>query len=124
MNATKTIAAFCLFAVLFISVVSTPVHASFKDDFVDLMNAYYGNVCRVKIEGVFTKTIRVDWTSQTVMLHTIKIFAEIGDAKDKLYSDGVRYFKFPNDAGTYNVIDWKTGEKKLDHDRALYYFSN
>jgi hypothetical protein len=28
-----------------------------------------------------------------------------------LYSKGIRYLKFPNDSGGYNIIDWKTGDK-------------
>ena len=98
-------------------------HAGFKDDFVEVLNLYYGNVCEAKIEGVINKTLRVDWTSETVMLHTMKVFAEIGDAKDELYRDGVRYFKFPNDVGGYNIIDWKTGSKRSVDERAKYYFS-
>jgi hypothetical protein len=101
---------------------SSPSMASFKDDFVTLMNIEYGRVCEVDIEGWLSKTIRVDWTSETVVLHTMKVFAEIGDARDLLYSDGVRYFKFPNDAGGYNIIDWKTGEKRSIDERAVYYF--
>ena len=109
--------------VLILGFSSVGARAGFKQDFADLMNLYYGKVCHVSIEGVFTKTIRVDWTSETVVLHTIKVFAEISDAKERLYRDGVRYFKFLNDAGTYNIIDWKTGEKKSNSERARYYFS-
>jgi len=39
-----------------------------------------------------------------------------------LAADGVRYFKFPNDAGGYNIIDWKTGEKRSVDEKAPYYF--
>ncbi len=106
------------------SFFATPARADFKDNFVTLMNIEYGRVCEVKIEGWVTKTIRVDWTSETVLFHTMKVFAEIGDAKELLYADGVRYFKFPNDLGGYNIIDWKTGEKRSVNESAPYYFPN
>lgn len=124
MSYTKMVCITTLGILLFAICVPGGAHAGYRDDFVDLLNLYYGNVCKVRIEGMFTKTIRVDWTSETVMLHTMKIFAEIGEAKEQLYQDGVRYFKFPNDTGTYNIIDWKTGEKKHNSDRARYFFPN
>jgi hypothetical protein len=52
----------------------------------------------------------------------MKVLAEIGSVKSALYDDGVRYLKFPNDAGGYNVIDWKTGEKTSADERAPYFF--
>jgi hypothetical protein len=48
--------------------------------------------------------------------------AAIGQSKETLYSKGIRYLKFPNDSGGYNVIDWKTGEKSSVDERARYYF--
>ena len=122
MTKVKFAAAVFILALITLTTISSETKASYKDTFAELMNEHYGNVCRVKIEGTFTKTIRVDWTENTSMLHTIKVFSEIGEAKDSLYQDGVRYFKFPNDAGTYNIIDWKTGEKKSNTERAPYYF--
>ncbi len=106
------------------SLVATPANADFKGDFTSLMNIEYGRVCEVKLEGWVTKTIRVDWTSETVLFHTMKVFSEIGDAKELLYADGVRYFKFPNDVGGYNIIDWKTGEKRSVSESAPYFFPN
>lgn len=50
--------------------------------------------------------------------------AEIGTLKPQLYESGVRYLQFPNDAGTYNIIDWKTGEKTSNSERAPYHFSH
>jgi hypothetical protein len=73
--------------------------------------------------GLDFKTLKVDWTSSTKLLHALQVFAAIGNAKDTLYARGVRYFKFPNDAGGYNVIDWKTGEKTSVNERAPYYLS-
>jgi tetratricopeptide (TPR) repeat protein len=89
---------------------------------VSQINTHYGAVCEATLEGWFTKTLKLDWTSRTVRLHVIKIFAEIANVKEALYSDGVRYFKFPNDAGGYNIIDWQTGEKTSVSERAPYYF--
>jgi hypothetical protein len=48
----------------------------------------------------------------------VRVLAKVGSVKEMLYNDGVRYFKFPNNAGTYNIIDWKTGEKSSTKDRA------
>lgn len=99
-----------------------PRTIDFSTAFVAAMNSLYGNVCHAELVGFFSKTLIIDWTSNTKKIHAIKVMAEIGDSKNKLYEDGVRYFQFPNDAGTYNVIDWKTGEKKSISDRANYYF--
>ncbi len=89
---------------------------------VKLINISYGRVATAKLEGWFTKTLRIDWTANTRKIHAMKIFSEIAGVKSQLYNDGVRYFQFPNDAGTYNIIDWKTGKKTSDSDRARYYF--
>lgn len=91
---------------------------------VDLLNSQYGGVCEATLEGWFSKTLKIDWTSRTTKLHALKILAEIGSVKERLYADGVRYFKFPNNAGGYNIIDWRTGEKTSVNERARYYFSN
>jgi hypothetical protein len=48
------------------------------------------------------------------------MFLEIASTKSLLYDDGVRHFKFPNNAGGYNIIDWRTGAKTA---RAPYYFN-
>jgi hypothetical protein len=79
-------------------------------------------VCKAELSGWFSKTLKIDWTAQTNKLHAMKVFAEIGSVKDKLYEDGVRYFQFPNDAGTYNAIDWKTGVKSSVTEKAPYHF--
>ncbi len=92
--------------------------------FASLLNQMYGNVCKAEINEIFRKTLKIDWTERTVKLHVIKVLGEIGSIKEQLYLGGVRYFQFPNDAGTYNIIDWKTGDKKSISDRAPYYFSN
>lgn len=98
--------------------------ASYKDSFAELLELYYGNVCSARIEGWVNKTLRVDWTPQTNKFHVMKVFAEVGEAKEQLYRDGVRYFKFPNDVGGYNIIDWKTGRTESVTERAPYYFTN
>jgi hypothetical protein len=48
--------------------------------------------------------------------------AAIGKSKETLYSKGIRYLKFPNDSGGYNIIDWKTGDKSSVDERARYHF--
>ena len=99
-----------------------PVRAGVAENIVKVINEQYGSVCSAELSGVFSKTLKVDWTSRTVKIQALKILSEIGSVKERLYSDGVRYFQFPNSSGTYNVIDWKTGEKKAVSDRAPYYF--
>lgn len=79
-------------------------------------------MCQAELEGWFSKTLKLDWTSRTNKFSSIKVLAEIGTVKEQLYQAGVRYLKFPNDAGTYNVIDWETGEKSSTSERAPYYF--
>ncbi len=88
----------------------------------EIINAQFGRVCHASIEGFFSSTLRLDWTAETNKLNAMMVLAAIGKAKETMYNKGIRYLKFPNDAGTYNVIDWKTGEKSLDNDRARYYF--
>ncbi len=106
-------------------VVSNTSHAAtYTDRFLFLMNKYYGNICKVEVNGIFSHTLKVDWTPNTNKLYALKVFAEIGDAKDRLYEEGVRYFQFPNNLCRYNVIDWKTGEKESISDRAPYCFTD
>jgi hypothetical protein len=73
------------------------------------------------LEGWFSKTLKIDWTASTIVLHAVKIFSEIASVKEDLYRGGVRYFKFPNNSGGYNIIDWRTGEKTSTDERAPYY---
>ena len=89
---------------------------------VQVLNNLYGDFCTAELNGWFSKTLKIDWTSRTQMIHSIRIIAEIGSVKEALYDDGVRYFQFPNNMGTYNVIDWKTGMKESINDRAPYFF--
>jgi hypothetical protein len=91
------------------------------DAVVRLINNQYGGICSATLEGWFSKTLKIDWTSSTKVLHAMLVFAAVGNAKNALYVGGVRYFKFPNDAGGYNVIDWKTGEKTSVSESAPYY---
>jgi len=97
-------------------------HAGTAERITDLINTQFGAVCSAKLEGWFNKTLVVDWTARTNKLHAAKVLAEISSVKAMLYEDGVRYFKFPNDAGGYNVIDWKTGEKTSVSEKAPYFF--
>jgi hypothetical protein len=88
----------------------------------DIINSQFGRVCEAKVEGVFSNTLRLDWTAATTKLHVITVMAAIGQSKETLYSKGIRYLKFPNDSGGYNIIDWKTGEKSSVDERARYHF--
>lgn len=94
------------------------------DKAAEIINSQFGQFCEAKAEGVFSDTLRLDWKSNTTKLHTVTVIASIGKAKETLYSKGIRYLKFPNDAGGYNIIDWKTGEKTSTSERAPYYFRN
>lgn len=94
----------------------------FGQHVVDILNTDYGKVCRASLQGFFERTLRVDWTRDTVRLHCIMIFKKIDSVKEDLVLDGVRYFEFPNDGGTYNVIDWKTGRRWSNAEHAEYYF--
>jgi hypothetical protein len=90
----------------------------------DIINSQFGRVCEAKVEGIFSNTLRLDWTAATTKLHVIAVMAAIGQSKETLYSKGIRYLKFPNDGGGYNVIDWKTGNKTSVDEPAHYYFRN
>jgi hypothetical protein len=74
----------------------------------------------------FDARILYNWipsgTAKPKQRHVSIIFNEIGGVKNSLYEDGVRYFQFPNYAGTGNVFDWKTGDKWSVEDPAPYYF--
>jgi hypothetical protein len=111
-----------LFAWLGASLWNSPSFAADAKTIVSVMNVMYGNVVNASVEGWFSKTLKVDWTARTTKLHVIKVLAEIGSVRSDLYEDGIRYLKFPNDAGGYNVIDWKTGEKTSVDERAPYFF--
>ena len=87
-----------------------------------VINIQLGNICQAEVSGIFSKTLKIDWTANTTKLTAAMVLGEVGRMKEKLYEDGVRYFQFPNDGGTYNVIDWKTGEKESISDRAPYSF--
>jgi hypothetical protein len=90
----------------------------------DIINLQFGQVCEAKVEGAFSNTLRLDWTAATTKMNVIVVMAAIGKSKETLYSKGIRYLKFPNDAGGYNIIDWKSGEKSSVNEAARYYFRN
>jgi hypothetical protein len=104
------------------SLWSNPSFAADAKTIVQLMNVMYGNVANASVEGWLSKTLKIDWTPRTTKLHAMKVLAEVGSVKSALYDDGIGYLKFPNDAGGYNIIDWKTGEKKSVDERAPYFF--
>jgi hypothetical protein len=86
------------------------------------MSLQYGAVSTFSVEGWLTKTLRVDWTARTTVFQALLVFAAIGNSKTELYRSGVRYLKFPNNVGDYNIIDWETGTKTSVAERAPYYF--
>ena len=90
----------------------------------DIINSQFVGICEAKVEGISSDTLRLDWTAATTKLNFLTIMAAIGKSKETLYSKGIRYLKYPNDAGTYNIIDWKTGQKSSVDERARYYFRN
>lgn len=96
--------------------------ANVSESIVTLLNSQYGAICSAKLEGWFSKTLVLNWTARTNKLGAAKVLAEISTVKAKLYEDGVRYLKFPNDSGGYNIIDWKTGEKTSVSEKAPFYF--
>jgi hypothetical protein len=89
---------------------------------VEVLNIEYGRVAASSVEGWHSDTLRLEWTAQTKKLNAVQVMAAVGMVKGTLYNNGIRYFKFPNDTGGYNIIDWKTGEKKSSSERARYYF--
>lgn len=89
---------------------------------VAVLNSQFSTICDAKLEGLFSDTLRLDWTASTRKLDSITVMAAIGGAKSNIYDSGIRYLKFPNDAGGYNVIDWKTGEKSSVNEKSKYYF--
>ena len=91
---------------------STTTFAADPKTIVGLINDKYGRVCTATLEGWVSKTLKIDWTASTIVLHVIKIYSEIASVKEDLYEGGVRYFKFPNKSGGYNIIDWRTGKAK------------
>ena len=92
------------------------------DDAVALLKQFYGHVCRPRVKQLSGKTLVIDWTSQTKIPDSVQVLAEINNMKTALYQGGIQYFQFPNNAGTYNVIDFETGVEKTITDRAQFYF--
>jgi hypothetical protein len=93
-----------------------------KSKIAGIINSQFGAVCQAKVEGTFSDTLRVDWKGATTKINALAVMAAIGKSKEAFYSKGIRYFKYPNESGTYNVIDWKTGDKSSISERAPYYF--
>ncbi len=123
----KALVAFGWLAVVFsaVTLLLVPVPASAGSDakeIVELLNEEYSDICHAELTGWFTKTLKLDWTANTNRVQMLVILAAINKMKQDLYDDGVRYLQIPNDIGTYNVLDWKTGRKKTIRDRAPYYF--
>jgi len=112
----------CLVLILIGFAIYFSIGNSDRSKIADIINSQFGMVCEAKVEG--SETLRLDWTSRTTKLNVITVMAAIGKSKETLYSKGIRYLKYPNDGGTYNVIDWKTGERTSVNEPAHYYFRN
>lgn len=82
----------------------------------------HGRICQLEVKGLLVRTLKVDWTAHTNKLGAMVVLGEIGKAKQRLHESGVRFLQIPNNAGTYNVFDWETGEKRSISDRAPFYF--
>lgn len=80
--------------------------AGYAEQVVRILNMQYGNVCTASVSGTSVKTMVVDWTPNTRRIHALKILSEIGSVKHRLYADGVRYFHYRNEAGSFNVVRW------------------
>ena len=93
-----------------------------KSKVADIINSQFGRVCEAKVEGIFSNTLRLDWTAETKQLNVVVVMAAVGKAQDTIYAKGIRYLKFTNGAGGYNIIDWKTGDKSSIDEQAPYYF--
>jgi hypothetical protein len=52
----------------------------------DIINTQFGRVCEAKVEGIFSSTLRLDWTTETTKLNVITVMAAIGKTKESLYS--------------------------------------
>ena len=89
---------------------------------VEVINREFGRVCTASLSGWWSKTLKLDWTAETKVIHVGVVLGAIAKIKEGLYRGGVRYLQFPNDAGTYNVIDWQTGQTTSTAERAPYYF--
>ena len=90
---------------------------------VEVINREFGRVCGASLSGWWWKTLKLDWTAETKPIHVNVVLAAITKIKEGLYRGGIRYLQFPNDAGTYNVIDWQTGQTTSNNERAPYYFA-
>src|SRR5450759_2694967 len=100
---------------------SVPSPAADAGTIVQFLNTQYGAISNLTLEG--SDTLKVDWTSDAKLINKVQVFAAIGNAKTLLYSAGIRYLKFPNSTGGYNIIDWATGTKTSINEHAPYYFN-
>lgn len=99
-----------------------PAAPSYASLFVSATNVSAGQYCHAEIRGFWGSTLRISWTPRTNKLMAMQVLALVGEHKEELYNDGIRYFQFPNNIGGYNEIDWKTGEKRSISDQAIYFF--
>lgn len=118
---TKTRAAGIWCLVLVIALIFKPGDSSVARAVVDDLNKS-GNHCHGEISGIFELTLRIDWTSRTAAHNVKNVINRIMAERKRLSEDGVRYFEYPNHAGTYNVLDFKTGKQTAINDEALPWF--
>jgi hypothetical protein len=109
---------------IFLAVVAFNIFGgnSKANKIAEVIQTQFVGVCETRIEGLFSDTLRLDWTASTTKFNSITVMAAIGNSKSSIYDAGIRYLKFPNNSGGYNIIDWKTGEKTSVSESARYYF--
>ncbi len=115
----KALGVWCL--VLIAALIFRPGDSDVANDLVADLNKS-GDHCHGEISGIFDLTLRIDWTSRTREDHVKNIIAKVTAERKRLYEDGVRYFEYPNNAGTYNVVDFKTGARTATNEKALPWF--
>jgi hypothetical protein len=89
---------------------------------VDVLSSHFSAVSETRLEGWLADTIRIDWRPAATRLDVILIMDTIEKSKPMMYDAGIRYFKYPNSYGTYDVVDWKTGRKTITDEEAKKYF--
>ncbi len=78
--------------------------------------------CRFQVEGLFSRTLTIDWTTRTGEQDKKEILAALELSKGRLTHDGVRYVKYPNPDGSYTIKNLETGEEKTTTEKALPWF--
>jgi uncharacterized protein (DUF433 family) len=98
-----------------------PAPSRGAEDIVLALNASHREYCQAELTGWSGKTLKIDWSIRSKRLQKEEILSEIDRAKTRLLRGGVRYLQVPNDVGTYDLVDWKTGRKKSIDQKAFPY---